>query len=230
MAETIHQLPEWETPAPPKQKGLLSKWMAQSPLLARKQEAVEAKEAAPGGEDSTAVKPTFSDRFVPHWAACSIRPRSRKSLLYSLGALLLLLALALGIGLGIGLPQKSNKAKNLPLPTGNGTFNGDLTYYDPGLGACGLEHAASDSICAVSHSVWDAAMTGSNPNDNPLCGREIRVTRYNEAVRANRSVDVTVVDKCMGCEPTDLDLSIKMFTTLADESLGRVVGTWAWLN
>lgn len=82
----------------------------------------------------------------------------------------------------------------------------------------------------MAHALWDSVLTSSNPNDNPLCGKMIRITRYNEAVGANRSVDVMVVDKCMGCEPTDLDLSIKMFTTLADESLGRVVGSWAWLN
>jgi hypothetical protein len=40
-------------------------------------------------------------------------------------------------------------------------------------------------------------------------------------------VDVEVVDRCVGCQATDLDLSLKMFTSLADESLGRVVGSWA---
>jgi hypothetical protein len=40
-------------------------------------------------------------------------------------------------------------------------------------------------------------------------------------------VDVEVVDRCTGCKDTDLDLSLKMFSTLADESLGRVVGSWA---
>merc|ERR1711939_620104 len=128
--------------------------------------------------------------------------------------------------------KRSRKTKNLPLPTSNGVFNGDLTYYSPGpgFGACGYENKATDAICAVAHALWDSQLTSSNPNDNPLCGKMIRITRYNEAVGGNRSVDVMVVDKCMGCEPTDLDLSIKMFTTLADESLDRVVGSWAWLN
>lgn len=47
--------------------------------------------------------------------------------------------------------------------------------------------------------------------------------------RGNKSVDVVVVDRCVGCLPTDLDLSPSAFDVLADEALGRVVGSWAWL-
>lgn len=79
----------------------------------------------------------------------------------------------------------------------------------------------------MSHFVWDAALTGSNPNANPLCGKRIRITRFDESVGGNRSVDVEVVDRCVGCKATDLDLSLAMFTSLADESLGRVLGSWA---
>jgi hypothetical protein len=43
-------------------------------------------------------------------------------------------------------------------------------------------------------------------------------------------VDVEVVDRCTGCQPQDIDLSLDMFTSLADEGQGRVVGSWAWLN
>jgi len=153
-------------------------------------------------------------------------------MLISIGVVILLLVLILGLGLGLGLSHKTKKTQNLPLPTNNGVFTGDLTYYSPGpgYGACGYENKPSDSICAVAHALWDSQLTSTNPNDNPLCGKMIRITRYNEAPGANRSVDVKVVDKCMGCEPMDLDLSIDMFTTLAAEGLGRVVGSWAWLN
>lgn len=75
--------------------------------------------------------------------------------------------------------------------------------------------------------MWDAVEISSNPNDNPLCGKRIRITRFDPRVNENRSVDVEVVDRCEGCQPTDLDLSIDMFTSLADEGLGRVLGTWA---
>ncbi|CAL3963304.1 hypothetical protein PZA11_000966 [Diplocarpon coronariae] len=222
MADTTqHQLPEWEAPAP--KKSIFSEFTA------RLQSSPAYAKEAPS-EDSSHVKRKFSDKFLPRWAV--LVGKSRNSMLCSIAVLVILIALILGLGLGIGLSHKSKKAQNLPLPTSNGIFNGELTYYSPGpgFGACGFENAATDSICAVAHALWDSQLTSSNPNHNPLCGKKIRITRYNEAAGGNRSVDVTVVDKCMGCEPTDLDLSIKMFTTLADESLGRVVGTWAWLN
>jgi hypothetical protein len=82
----------------------------------------------------------------------------------------------------------------------------------------------------VSHLVWDAVSTSSNPNLNPLCGKKIRITRYDPTKGGNRSVDVEVVDRCTGCQPQDVDLSLDMFTSLAEEGQGRVVGSWAWLN
>jgi hypothetical protein len=43
-------------------------------------------------------------------------------------------------------------------------------------------------------------------------------------------VDVEVVDRCVGCQANDLDLSLSMFDSLAEEAQGRVVGSWAWLT
>jgi hypothetical protein len=43
-------------------------------------------------------------------------------------------------------------------------------------------------------------------------------------------VDVEVVDKCMACQADDLDLSLSMFDSLAEEAQGRVLGSWAWLT
>ena len=43
-------------------------------------------------------------------------------------------------------------------------------------------------------------------------------------------MDVEVVDKCEGCAATDLDLSLAMFDSLAEEAQGRVVGSWSWLS
>ena len=125
--------------------------------------------------------------------------------------------------------RSSSKAQNLPLPSNAATFTGDLTYYSPGpgYGACGFENTSADSICAVSHIIWDAASTSSNPNNNPLCGKMIRITRYDPTRGHNSSVDVEVVDRCVGCASTDLDLSLTMFDDLAEESQGRVVGSWA---
>lgn len=139
------------------------------------------------------------------------------------------------------------RTQNLPLPGGAKTYTGDLTYYDPGLGACGIDSGDNDAIVAVSHYTFDAAQTGSNPNQNPLCGKKIRARRVNESTGKSVSIDVTVIDRCeplldadkmiaatdhvlgTGCQPTDLDVSPAMFDKMADHGLGRVTMTWAWL-
>ncbi|KAL4940041.1 RlpA-like double-psi beta-barrel-protein domain-containing protein-containing protein [Aspergillus oleicola] len=142
-----------------------------------------------------------------------------------IGALIASLALlALIIGLAVGLTRGS-KGSNLPLPTSNGgPYTGDLTYYDPGLGSCGISSSSSEKICAVSHTLFDAALTSGNPNENPLCGLKLRIRR------GESSVDVTVVDRCPGCEVDDLDVSSSVFEELGDLAEGRVTVQWAWLE
>ncbi|KXJ87016.1 RlpA-like double-psi beta-barrel-protein domain-containing protein-containing protein, partial [Microdochium bolleyi] len=115
------------------------------------------------------------------------------------------------------------------------SYKGDLTFYAPGLGACGTTSTEDDAIASVSHILFDAAATSGNPNDNPLCGRRIRITRENQGGsrgskgrRSSSSVEVTVVDRCEGCAAADLDLSPAAFRRLAPESAGRVEGTWSW--
>lgn len=114
---------------------------------------------------------------------------------------------------------------NLPLPAAHGgPYEGDLTYYAPGLGACGFTNTASEMICAISHILFDAASTGSNPNDNPLCGLEIRLQRE------GKGVDVKIVDRCVGCAETDIDVSPAVFEKLANLAQGRVSVDWSWLE
>ncbi|ELR09869.1 hypothetical protein VC83_06480 [Pseudogymnoascus destructans] len=158
--------------------------------------------------------------------------RSRRTVLLGALGLLALLVLVLGLGLGLGLKKAEGDSAALPLP-GNATPHmGDLTYYSPGpgFGSCGLENSSSDPICAVSHLLYDAASISGNPNENPLCGRKLRVTHTDARDGKTRSVDVKVVDRCTGCKATDIDLSPGMFLKLAAEEEGRVVGTWAWLD
>lgn len=89
-------------------------------------------------------------------------------------------------------------------------------------------------IVSISHFVFDAAgsssSTGGNSNDNPLCGMMVRASRYDEAVGAQRSVDLKVADRCTGCQPDDLDTTIGAFEKLAPVADGRVDVTWAWLE
>ncbi|KAJ6440709.1 rare lipoprotein A (RlpA)-like double-psi beta-barrel domain-containing protein [Purpureocillium lavendulum] len=92
--------------------------------------------------------------------------------------------------------------------------SGSITWFNPGLGACGETSADGDAIVAVSSAVFDS--------DN-ACGRNIRVN-YN-----GQSVNVRVVDRCPSCDHGDLDLSPSAFESLTgDKGLGRVQGTWDW--
>lgn len=119
----------------------------------------------------------------------------------------------------------SSRHSNLPLPTKDGgPYSGDLTYYNPALGSCGFINTDSDMICAVSHLLYDAASTGPNPNTNPLCGMKLRLRRNGE------SVDVKIVDRCVGCAATDLDVTEAVFKKVADIDQGRVDVEWSWLE
>ncbi|OJD21173.1 hypothetical protein ACJ73_07492 [Blastomyces percursus] len=153
--------------------------------------------------------------------------KKQRIFLFALGGIILL-HLILIIGLAAGLSARKNKGQgygDLPLPSAHGgPYTGDLTYYDPGLGACGIKSAAGEPVCAVSQYLYDAVAVGTNPNANPLCGKRVRLRR------AGRSVDVTVVDRCVGCQPNDIDVSLSVFTQLALEEQGRVDVQWAWLE
>ncbi|KAF2753185.1 plant expansin, partial [Pseudovirgaria hyperparasitica] len=121
---------------------------------------------------------------------------------------------------------------------------GDLTYYDPGLGACGITSAPTDPIVAISHDLFDAYMPvgASNPNLNPLCGREIEIFRNPAGGVAAGVADgnpdggvktmiVKVVDRCTGCAPTDLDVPKMVHEFFVADSTfeGRVEDMqWRW--
>jgi hypothetical protein len=51
------------------------------------------------------------------------------------------------------------------------------TWYNPGLGACGISNSDSDLIVAVSATTFDQfpGATG-NPNNNPICNRGIQIS------------------------------------------------------
>ena len=124
--------------------------------------------------------------------------------------------------------------QDLPLPSSSKTFTGDLTYYEAGLGACGETNGQSDNIVSISHILFDAAgsssSTGGDSNDNPLCNKMLRASRFDSQYSAQRSVDLKVVDRCTGCAVDDLDTTLGAFEKLAPEVDGRVDVTWAWLE
>lgn len=52
---------------------------------------------------------------------------------------------------------------------------GDITYFTPGLGSCGIESTAKDLIAALNAPQM---ANGDNPNHNKQCGRKAKVTGY----------------------------------------------------
>ncbi|KAB2580585.1 putative riboflavin aldehyde-forming enzyme protein [Lasiodiplodia theobromae] len=172
-----------------------------------------------------ALRQKFDAACPPHRKYLGLT--RRMFLLVLLGVILAIIALA--VGLGVGLSKKSG-SENLPLPDNSEAHSGDLTFYNPGLGACGETSTDDDDIVSLSYKIWDEVQTGSDPNQVVLCGMKIRARRFNEDVNAERSVDLTVVDRCTGCEPTDLDVSPGAFEKLAPIASGRVTVTWAWLD
>ncbi|KAI0051774.1 hypothetical protein FA95DRAFT_1484942 [Auriscalpium vulgare] len=106
-----------------------------------------------------------------------------------------------------------------------GTQTGQGTWYATGLGACGITNTDSDFIAAVSHVLFDEypGYSGGNPNNNPVCGRQINANYQ------GKKVTVSVTDRCAACAETDLDFSPAAFKELADPSVGRLSGmTWTW--
>ncbi|OJD31710.1 riboflavin aldehyde-forming enzyme [Diplodia corticola] len=171
------------------------------------------------------LRQKFDQACPPHRKCLGLT--RRVFLLVLLAVILAIIALA--VGLGVGLSKKSG-SENLPLPDSSEAHTGDLTFYAPGLGACGETSTDDDDIVSLSWKIWDEVQTGTDPNQVVLCGKKIRARRFNEDVSAERSVDLTVVDRCTGCEPTDIDVSPGAFEKLAPVASGRVTVTWAWLD
>jgi hypothetical protein len=119
----------------------------------------------------------------------------------------------------IHLGSLAPAARNTDIATPSGKF----TYYNPGLCACGQTHGDGDYVVALSHADFDPSTPNGNPNNNPLCGRRLRAS-YN-----GKSVEVTVVDRCVACNSGGLDLSPAAFGALADLGLGVIYGTWDWI-
>lgn len=122
-------------------------------------------------------------------------------------------------------PQSQSKpleptSSSTTSPT-QGEFSGDGTFYNTGLGSCGIVSNDSEFVVALGYELYDSVNT-PNPNNNPLCGRKITV------FRGNKSVQVTVVDRCPGCSSTSLDLSPAAFNVLGAPEEGRISITWKW--
>ncbi|KAL8797611.1 MAG: hypothetical protein Q9182_007184 [Xanthomendoza sp. 2 TL-2023] len=96
-------------------------------------------------------------------------------------------------------------------------YTGDLTYYDPGLGSCGIQSGPNDHIVALSREIMQ---NGANPNANPKCGSMIGI--WNPHTKTKH--EAKIVDTCVGCKTFDIDVSPALFKQIAPNGDGRVHG------
>jgi hypothetical protein len=126
-------------------------------------------------------------------------------------------------------PPPTTSTTNPPSGGGGGggggdTFtDGDGTFFDTGLGACGITNVDTDFIVAVSMIRFDAVSTG-NSNTNPLCGKKVSIT-FNGVTKI-----ATVVDRCVGCAKDSLDMTPTLFQNFAPLGVGRIHGiVWSFI-
>ena len=100
-------------------------------------------------------------------------------------------------------------------PSSSGTYTGDITHYEVGLGSCGTTNTDSQAVCALSVAMM---ANGPNPNTNPKC--QTTITLFNPITGS--STQATVVDTCQACAYEDVDLSPSLFETVAPTGDGRV--------
>ncbi|GAA5810056.1 hypothetical protein MFLAVUS_003474 [Mucor flavus] len=108
-------------------------------------------------------------------------------------------------------------------PAGSGTvYSGDGTWFDIGLGSCGQVNTDDELVAALNAPQM---MNGANPNNNPMCGRMIKVT--NPAT--NKSVTVKIVDTCPPCVSGSVDLSPAAFSAISNLDVGRIKINWIYV-
>ncbi|KAI1317565.1 RlpA-like double-psi beta-barrel-protein domain-containing protein-containing protein [Xylariaceae sp. FL0255] len=113
---------------------------------------------------------------------------------------------------------------------------GDMAWFPPGLGACGKVNSASDTIVALSADIFDLQTPNGNPNNNPLCGKQVCVTSlkandpitnqlYQIRINFNgKSAVATIEDRCpsLSCAEYAIDVGPAVFSQLDDLSVGHV--------
>lgn len=108
-------------------------------------------------------------------------------------------------------------------PAAGKSFTGEMTYFTPGMGACGENSGETDSMVAISKDLFDQYTPNGNPNKNPLCGATVTIKGKDGADHK-----ATIWDRCVGCAEADLDMPQAFFNTVTDHADGRAYGmSWS---
>jgi len=108
-------------------------------------------------------------------------------------------------------------------PAAGKSYTGEMTYFTPGMGACGISSGEGDSMVAVSMQLFDQYTPNGNPNKNPLCGKTVTIQG-----KDGKSHEATIWDRCVGCAEADLDMPEAFFDTVTGHADGRAYGmSWS---
>jgi expansin (peptidoglycan-binding protein) len=118
------------------------------------------------------------------------------------------------------------------------TGNGSVTYYTFSMGAAAVncsfdvlgENPDTVAHVATGNGQWFGAMDATDYADAAVCGACVEITRD-----GGKSVVVTIVDQCPGCQAGHIDLSEQAFLQLGTASEGYLgtgnggaVGVISW--
>ncbi|KAI0062617.1 hypothetical protein BV25DRAFT_1803652, partial [Artomyces pyxidatus] len=88
------------------------------------------------------------------------------------------------------------------------------TFYDVGLGACGVVSEPSDFVTAISLPYYDGGIN---------CFKTVTITANGKTTNA------TVVDECPECGTGSMDFSTGLFEFFAPLDAGVVDITWTFV-
>ncbi|TYJ56557.1 hypothetical protein B9479_002649 [Cryptococcus floricola] len=117
--------------------------------------------------------------------------------------------------LALALPAFSAPVeKAVALEKRRTTYNGQATFYDVGLGACGGTNVATDYIVALNTAQYGSGYPG------PHCGKAITISY------GGKQVGATIQDECPTCAYGALDMSTSLFLNFATADDGVFQMTW----
>ncbi|KAL2020576.1 hypothetical protein VTK56DRAFT_8164 [Thermocarpiscus australiensis] len=124
------------------------------------------------------MRPTNNSdrRRAQRWVICGVisgketTSRQRPSFKEKDGVLIISTAALSGLTIAAPTPETTDN-NTVARKTNVAATSGRFTWYNPGLGACGIPNSDSDLVVALSHADFDPSTPNGNPNNNPLCGR-----------------------------------------------------------
>ncbi|MEU2132885.1 RlpA-like double-psi beta-barrel domain-containing protein [Streptomyces sp. NPDC018352] len=119
---------------------------------------------------------------------------------------------------GKATPPASGPPAEPPAEPPSAGYHGSATYYDPGLGACGITTTYSDFAVALDPSMFEPGYP------SPSCGKKVEITHN------GKSITAMVTDQSPGARRHNLDLTPGAFKALASLDQGLIDVTWRFVE